>query len=137
VEPTRGVGVWVEVEDDGEAFRVRGSFWEADKTWTCPSLGCLATSSPPKTKSSCPSAFSFSPIAATECEDRFNTSCSAIFFHFAVREPEPRPDLVAMIKWRLLVAKNVRMWKYVGEGYNKVSKSKLRTVVCTSLKVLH
>jgi len=36
VEPTRGVGVWVEVEadddDDGAAFRVRGSFGEAGIT---------------------------------------------------------------------------------------------------------
>jgi hypothetical protein len=117
VEPTRGVGVWVEVEDDdGEAFRVRGSFCEADNTWTCPSLGCLATSSPPKTKSSCPSAFSFSPIAATECEDRFNTSCSAIFFQFAVREPELRPDLVAMFKWGLLAAKMCEDVEICGRG---------------------
>jgi hypothetical protein len=34
VEPTRGVGIWVEVEaddddDGGAAFRVRGSFGEA------------------------------------------------------------------------------------------------------------
>jgi hypothetical protein len=32
-------------------------------------------------------------MAATECEDLMSTSCSAIFVHLAVREP----DLVAMI----------------------------------------
>ena len=34
VEPTRGVGLCVVVEDDddGEAFRLRGSFCEAEKT---------------------------------------------------------------------------------------------------------
>jgi hypothetical protein len=77
---------------------------QAFKAWTCPSLGCLATSSPPKTNSSNPSLPELSSIAATECEDLFNTSCSAIFFHLAVREPGPA--LVAMTESSCLEINN-------------------------------